>query len=70
VEIAVGIVITLLVALLGMLLNHISRCSEFHERIAKLEGLHGEVDRLREHAHDNRGALLRLEAKLSRMDER
>lgn len=36
-EVAIGIVITLLVALLGLLLNHISQCSAFHERVAKLE---------------------------------
>jgi hypothetical protein len=36
-EIAIGIVITLLVALLGLLLNHISQCSRFHERLAKME---------------------------------
>lgn len=68
-EVALGVVITLLVALLGLLLNHISKCSEFHERIAKLEGLHAEVDRLRQHAHDNRGAILRLESKMMK-DER
>lgn len=68
-EIAIGLVITLLVALLGTLLHHISRCSEFHERVAKLEGLHNEVHRLRKHAHDNREAVLKLEAKLMR-DER
>jgi hypothetical protein len=36
-EIAIGIIITLLVALLGLLLNHISQCSRFHERLAKME---------------------------------
>jgi hypothetical protein len=36
-EIAIGIVITLLVALLGLLLNHISQCSKFHERLASME---------------------------------
>jgi hypothetical protein len=36
-EIAIGIVITLLVAVLGMLLNHISQCSKFHERLASME---------------------------------
>ncbi len=33
----IGIVITLLVALLGLLLNHISQCSKFHERLAAME---------------------------------
>lgn len=67
-EAAIGIVITLLVALLGLLLHHISKCSEFHERVAKLEGLHDEVDRLRQHAHDTRGAVLRLESKMLKDD--
>jgi hypothetical protein len=70
VEIAIGVVITLLIALLGMLLNHISKCSEFHERIARLESLPAEVEKLRDHAHDNRGAILRLESKFTRLDER
>jgi hypothetical protein len=70
VEIAIGVVITLLIALMGMLLNHISKCSEFHERIAKLESLPGEVAKLRDHAHENRGAILRLEATLLRKDPR
>jgi hypothetical protein len=61
-EIAIGIVITLLVALLGLLLNHISQCSKFHERMAKMEaemqsvkseiggrdtGIRGDLHRLR-----------------------
>jgi hypothetical protein len=62
-EIAIGVVITLLIALMGVLLNHISKCSEFHERIARLESLPDEVQKLREHAHDNRIAILRMEAK-------
>lgn len=68
-EIAVGACITLLIALLGLLLNHISKCSEFHERIARLESLPLEVEKLRDHAHENRGAILRLESKIMR-DER
>lgn len=36
-EAALGIIITLLVALLGLLLHHISNCSAFHERVASLE---------------------------------
>jgi predicted nuclease with TOPRIM domain len=69
-EIALGVCITLLIALLGLLMNHISKCSEFHERIARLESLPAEVSKLREHAHENRGAILRLESKFTRLDER
>lgn len=36
-EIALGIVITLLIALLGLLLNHIGQCREMAQRVTRLE---------------------------------
>jgi anti-sigma factor RsiW len=36
-EIALGIVVTLLMTLLGVLLHHISTCSAVHDRVARLE---------------------------------
>jgi hypothetical protein len=69
-EIALGVIITLLIALLGLLVNHISKCGDYHERLAKLEGLPDEVKALRKHAHDNREAIHKLQAKILRQDER
>ena len=36
-ETALGIIIALLLAVIGWLLNHSSKCADFHERVAKLE---------------------------------
>lgn len=36
-EAAIGIIGVLLVGVIGWILTHSSRCSEFHERVAKLE---------------------------------
>ncbi len=36
-EAAVGILATVVVALVGWILWHSSRCSDFHERVARLE---------------------------------
>lgn len=36
-EAALGIVVTLQLAVIGWLLHHSSQCSAFHERVAKLE---------------------------------
>lgn len=36
-EALLGIIITLLVAIIGWLLYHSSQCSAFHERMARLE---------------------------------
>ena len=51
-------------------MNHISQCSKFHERIARLEALPSEVQKLRDHAHDNREAIHKLEARIVMRDER
>jgi hypothetical protein len=36
-EIALGIVATLLVGVVGWMLSHSAKCSAMHERVAKLE---------------------------------
>lgn len=36
-EVALGIIIALLLAVIGWMLNHGSKCSDFHERVARLE---------------------------------
>lgn len=60
-EVAIGIVITLLVALLGLLLNHISQCSKFHERMATMESEMQDVKReIGDHDSGLRGNMHRL----------
>jgi hypothetical protein len=49
-EAALGVIITLLVALLGVLLSHLSKCSVQHERTATLES---EVKALKEEIGDH-----------------
>jgi hypothetical protein len=36
-EIALGIIITLQLGIIGWLLTHSSQCAAFHERVAKIE---------------------------------
>jgi hypothetical protein len=65
-EIAIGIVITLLVALLGLLLNHISQCSKFHERMAATEAeVRGIKQEIGDHDTGIRGSLHRLRNEVS-----
>lgn len=53
-EAALGVIITLLVALLGLLLNHLSKCSAQHERTARLES---EVKSLKEEIGDHNSGI-------------
>jgi len=65
-EIALGIAITLLIAVLGLLLNHISQCSAFHERVARLEGEVSGINReIGDHERGIRGNLHRLRSEIS-----
>ena len=65
-EIALGIIITLLIALLGLLLNHISQCSKFHERLAAVEAdVKGIKKELGDHESGIRGNLHDLRDKWS-----
>jgi hypothetical protein len=65
-EVAIGIVITLLIALLGALLYHISQCAAFHERVAKMES---EVTAIKKEIGDHesgiRGSLHKLRGEIS-----
>jgi hypothetical protein len=36
-EVALGIVVTLLIGVIGWMLSHSTKCSTMHERVAKLE---------------------------------
>jgi hypothetical protein len=69
-EIAIGVVVTLLVSVVGWILYHSAQCSAFHERIARLESMPPEVAKLREHAHENRTAILRLESNVALLDRK
>ncbi len=44
-EVALGIIITLLLAVISWILGHSSQCSAFHERVAKLETRMDAVER-------------------------
>jgi len=44
-EVAIGIILALLLAVVGWMLNHASRCSDFHERVAKLEEWKQSIER-------------------------
>lgn len=65
-EVALGIIITLLVALLGLLGNHISKCSAFHERVASLESdMKSVKSEIGDHQSGLRGAVHKLNNMLS-----
>lgn len=44
-EVIVGVLVTLLLAVVGWILHHSSQCSAFHERQATLEAQQAEMNR-------------------------